>query len=506
MKKAKSINKIFMYSRNDLRQAYNIIVKSAQKAYEKEKYNECSSYIKAASRFQYNFNDIYSDRRLNMLIEKLADKLSIPIDLLPKDDVVCFIDSFSRDQHGLTQQYLDALFELKTKKIVFISENKQIGTQIKRDLVQNKAKIYILNNKDVILAAREISDIVQFECPSAIFFHLTPCSIAPLLATCKLQSVKRCQINLTDHAFWLGGNTFFNYSFEFRRQGCLISKIFRGFNEKQLVLLPYYPWVEGAQFRGFPIKTDGKIILFSGGALYKTEGKGDVYFAILKAILDRYPNVVFFYAGGGDKTHFYRFIKENSYEEKVFLIGYRDDINEVMKHSDIYLSTYPLFGALMSQFAALNGIPILAYDTYQLEDVVCTKKEGQIVFGTVKELLDEADKLINDSAYRQKKGDYLKTLIASKTDFRECFKNWITEKKVTCTEDVLPFESYDADTFCMQYVDRINMGSMRLNIELSLLRRCPRALSMKMWLNLLLNLPEVLRIEIEREKYNNALE
>lgn len=222
----------------------------------------------------------------------------------PDEDTVCFIDSFSRDQRGLTQQYLDALLSLKTKRIVFISETEHIGVQIKRTLDHNRANVFTVNHTEPIPTASEIISIVQAERPSYIIYHLTPDSIAPLVATCKLRFITRCQINLTDHAFWLGDNTIFDYSFEFRKRGVLVSNVFRGFNKEQLVLLPYYPWIDGAAFQGFPINSEGKIVLFSGGALYKTEDKDGTYFRILKEILERHHDVVFFYAGDGDKSHF----------------------------------------------------------------------------------------------------------------------------------------------------------------------------------------------------------
>jgi hypothetical protein len=50
------------------------------------------------------------------------------------------------------------------------------------------------------------------------------------------------------------------------------------------------------------------------------------------------------------------------HSERVHIIGFRKDINALFAHSDIFLSTYPLGGGLMTQYAAYNKLPILAYD------------------------------------------------------------------------------------------------------------------------------------------------
>lgn len=66
----------------------------------------------------------------------------------------------------------------------------------------------------------------------------------------------------------------------------------------------------------------------------------------------------------------------------------------------------------MSQFTAINGIPFLAYENIELEDIVCTRKRGSFVFRTIQELLDEADRLIRNRDYRLERGNYLKSLIS----------------------------------------------------------------------------------------------
>ena len=95
------------------------------------------------------------------------------------------------------------------------------------------------------------------------------------------------------------------------------------------MLQPYYPIKNRWPFAGFPENTAGKTVLFSGGGLYKIYGAGGKYFEIVKDILDLYPNVVLLYAGTGDTAPFERFIKENNFCNRIFLLGFRKDITAI---------------------------------------------------------------------------------------------------------------------------------------------------------------------------------
>ena len=499
MGQAKKIRKCFKYTHDELVRVYERIVSYSVRALEKKNYKKCILGIDAAAWFQYNLNDIYADDCLNKLMSDLADKLCKPVKIEADKNTVCFIDSFSRDNHGLTQQYLDAIIHLNRYRLIYISENKQIGSDIRDMLEQAGARIEITDGTDLIAAIKRIYGVVVEEKPCLSFFHLAPNSVVPIVALSNITGNVKIQINLTDHAFWLGGHDFFDYSFEFRSYGCKVSTEEREFRKDQLVMMPYYPWAKESSFEGFPTDVKDKVVMFSGGALYKTEGGDDMYFKMLKAILDKHHNVIFFYAGNGDRTHFESFIDENKYEDRVYLIGQRDDINEVFKHSDIYYSTYPLIGGLMSQYAAINSLPILAFEEEEIESLVCTKKHSHFVYKTVAELLKEADVLIENSAYRKERGAYFKSLCINQDDFRNSMGAWMDGKTNQC--DYNDIKSIDYKAFCEQYIYRINNGSQRLNLELALLRRCPAALNGKMLLNLMQNIPEIIRMQTRRKKF-----
>ena len=144
--------------------------------------------------------------------------------------------------------------------------------------------------------------------PQHVLFHLFPSDVLPLITFGIFKNITKYQINITDHAFWLGARSI-DYSFEFRNRGASISHNQRGIAEEHLLYLPYYPWQEPNKFDGFPNKVDGKIKVFAGGSLYKIEGGDSVFYKIVKKILDENEEVVFLYAGGGDYTNINTFIK-----------------------------------------------------------------------------------------------------------------------------------------------------------------------------------------------------
>lgn len=84
-----------------------------------------------------------------------------------------------------------------------------------------------------------------------------------------------------------------------------------------------------------------------------------------------------------DARIFREFIRNNGFQRRVFLLGSRRDIHAVFRACDIYMGTYPIGGGLMSQYAAVNGKPILAYASEEcpsafVETVVCHKTRLKI--------------------------------------------------------------------------------------------------------------------------------
>lgn len=482
------------YSLYELSTLYEKLVQKAYTYFENSSYDDCIKCVEHAAHFQYFLNNIYSDYRLDLLIRRVSQNFFHVKKEYKGKDTVFFYDSFCLDNRGLTQHYLDALISSGKYKVVYICEKPSVPLESDtvNMLKDNYVDYYFLPDISWKEKCEYLHCLISKYSPKAALFHLTPYTTIPFIAFLPFPQIVKYQINLTDHAFWLGGN-FFDYLYEFRSYGVTLSIEKRGYKEQQLILNSFYPWQSKESFKGFPASIEGKVVVFSGGAMYKIEGENGIYFTLVKSILDTYPNVIFFYAGEGNDVPIRNFIKENAYEERLLLLGNRKDIDAVFKNCDIYMSTYPFGGGLMSQYAAINSKPILVYKSTDIEKLACTKQYIPYALNTIQEFIDEAGLLINNETYRKERGDFFKSLIINQETFRarfhETFMNSYIENVDYC------FEKIDYSGLCHGYVDRINNNAFGLIERRFILNKI---FTLKVILNSLLYLPTFLYNTVER--------
>ena len=105
---------------------------------------------------------------------------------------------------------------------------------------------------------------------SIILLHIAPYEVYMTTAcSCLPNEMRKCYINYTDHSFILG-STFVDNSIEFRKWGALITETFRGINRDNQLLLPFYPIMdEKTKYYGLPDICRDKIVVLSGGGLWK---------------------------------------------------------------------------------------------------------------------------------------------------------------------------------------------------------------------------------------------
>lgn len=144
--------------------------------------------------------------------------------------------------------------------------------------------------------------------------------------------------------------------------GVTISNQKRGISKERQLYLPYYPIISKyIDFKGFPELPSDAIIVLCGGSEYKMLGENGMFFHMMEAVLAVSPKVHIMVAGINSESVFAQEVAKMADAARVHLIGNRKDIAEVFNHSDIYLSSYPFFGGLMSQFAAFYAKPLLIY-------------------------------------------------------------------------------------------------------------------------------------------------
>jgi hypothetical protein len=420
--------------------SYSYSKSRSLKAFKHNRYEQSLNFIKIAAQIANNFNWIYYDDDLEKQLKIISTILLKPTNNYKISEVnrIVFYDSFSWDNKGLTQQYIRAFMSFNWE-ILYITESShenKISKNIFNELKSyDKSEIFeVPQNIERTEQIRIIyKKIISFK-SGKLFMHLSPSAVSAITAFYALpKEITKYQINLTDSSFWLG-NRCLDYTLDFMPIGCIISKEKRDINDNQILLQPMYPIISKSDFEEFPEKyTKDKIIIFSGATFYKVFGDNGEFFSLVKQILDDNQNAVFLFAGTGDYFQMNNFIKKNGLEHKFILLGLRSDINEVFKHCDIYMGTYPKGGGLMSLYAAMNGKPILNYKTeeegFEVEEVVCQIKNCKITFTDKENFFIEAKRLINNVDYRQQRGSQIRSCLNTKEQFNTSLKQTIISNK-----------------------------------------------------------------------------
>ncbi len=441
---------------------YDRLKKIAFTAYKFKLYSLCMDAITIAANLMYNFNIFYSDDDFEQLIKNISFKLfknKCPITDGNSKRIV-FYDYFSLDNRGLTEQYLQGLMDLNFEILYVTLHNDSNRMQNILHKLSNysHAKICKVESLNNVQTCKQIVQEVTFYNPSKILFHSAPWDVTGFISLSYFEGkCERYLINLTDHAYWLG-KCCSDYFLEFRSYGINISTKYRNINKSKLLNLPYYPITNSnISFQGFPFKHEGKKIILSGGSLYKIYGSS-FFFEVIKFILNSFKDTVFFYLGNGDDRPIKKFISENNFEDRFCFSKERKDINEIFKRCYFYLGTYPISGALMSQFAAFNNkIPVAYTDPNlpinNIDEFFINCDEKKFTYTNKEEYFSEIKKLLTDEDYYIQRSIETKNLIISKEDFAVRLKDCLENKRSTTLK-----REYDIDinNLIQIYIDQEN--------------------------------------------------
>jgi len=416
-----------MLKKEHLQNDYECLVNSIKSCIKNKDFERALQLIDFASRiaYQYIFLSSFADVRLENYIKNISELNFEPVSIVGLKNKVLFYDYFGYDNRGLTQQYLRGLMQLG-KEIVYILEqpnNYYNSYDIYNELnAYPNATIYKLNKTTNLSKAKELIDIVINEKPSKAFLHLAPWDVVACTAFNAMQGITRYQINLTDHAFWLGINIT-DVSLEFRSFGYNLSWQKRGIEKSKLRILPYYPIFNTHPFGGLPDQTKDKKVVFSGGSVYKILGENLVFLNLVKEILAVDPDLIFVFAGSGNVNAVNKFIKVNNLENRFILIGDRKDISSVLQNIDYYITTFPFTGALMSQIAAASETPIFFFSkpNYQCNNLsdVFYKSKNLESFNSINDLVNRFKLIYKDESYLQSYGYALKKSMITPLEFTE---------------------------------------------------------------------------------------
>lgn len=426
----------------------------------KEDYSNALELISLAGDILYNYNQYYSDADLEENVKVISEKIlgKSELDNL-NEDIVIFYDGFGLDTRGLAQIYLLPLCNFK--KVIYVTNEKQSNSlpTIQEILKKGNHLIYFLPELSKIDKIVELKKIIDKVKPKSIFMYTYPNDVVITTILHHYKNViDRYQINLTDHAFWLG-NGCIDYCIEFRDYGAYISNKYRNIPKEKIILLPYYPIVNKEfDFEGYPfeINKQNSKIIFSGGALYKTFGGGDKYYTIVDYILKKYDEAIFWYAGTGDRSKFDKLIKK--YSGRIFITPERKDLYQVLKHSYFYLSTYPICGGLMFQYAAIAGkLPLtLKYDD-GTDGFLINQEDLDIEFNNLEELKLKIHKIINDEEYLKQEEIKIAKSVITVEQFEKNLLSLINNKK---TDFILLYKEINNQNLLREYANNMTYKNL----------------------------------------------
>ena len=444
-----------MIEKKEIENLILYIKKAIKKELSKKNFEMVLELISNAAIILYNTNIYYEDDDLEEYLRKTADYLAV--EKFNKTDItntVLFFDGFGLNDRGLAQIYLKSL--CSWKHVVYVTFNDCLNRipDIVNIVNSSKSHIVGIDRKpgDYLSQIEQLNHIILKEKPKYFFFYSEPDDvIATVIMNAYKGVIERYQINLTDHAFWLGSRCI-DYCIEFRDYGASVSKYYRGIDESKIVKLPFYPILhEDRQFQGYPFKVkDNQKVIFSGGALYKTLGGDNKYYEIVNHLLKCYDDVIFWYAGTGDDRELKKIL--NMYPERAYHTNERSDLYQVLKHSVFYLSTYPMSGGLMYQYAAKAGkVPLtLRYDE-MTDGILLNQDSSNIEFDSLDCLFEEAHKLLINEKYREKRASEMKNLVISESVFHNGLLH-ILENGISPYD--ISFRLNDTSAFRNEYLKR----------------------------------------------------
>ena len=405
-------------------------------------YEEAMRFMTHLSVLLYNCNQTYMDEVLEGYLSTLSELLPEPASLQYKHERrrIVFYDLFGRGMRGLTQIYLRALSRMDID-LYYITTESARGNIPKIEAVMNECggSMYFMPKAEPIglwKSAHLLCGVMEEIQPDAAFLYTMPWDVIGIPVFMRYAGcMKRYQINLTDHAFWLGAHAF-DYVLEFRDFGANVSRQYRHIAPHKILKQPYYPYIDRTlSFQGFPFeKKDGDFVIFSGGALYKTLNEEKTYYHIVDFCLRNFPQVKFWYAGIGSPSQFSELLAlQQKYEGRVFITGERDDLFQIMRNVDMYLNTCPQPGGLMTQYSALAGRPpfnflCLPYGS-GAPSVLLPEEDLGIEYTDMAAFLAELRRFIEDSAYRWKKESLLRTkkLVITEDEFAKNLEKILRE-------------------------------------------------------------------------------
>lgn len=461
-------------SNHDVEHIYELLKAKAKKYVDNDKLERSIHLIEIAAQWGYNYTYRYADDELEECLQKIAweirallQKVSVP-HMGKGEERIVFICNRMVDNCELTQQYSRALIASGIPTlIVVINRDSQIGNENILNELQKADNItveWIEDSQKYIEVAIKIASLICSYQPTKILAHIWPWDTRPIVAIIAAKNCPCYNINLNDHAFWIG-KSMLDYLIEFRSYGSTISIEKRGLKPEQLIYLPFYPIIStNIPFQGFPFDRSGKVVIFTGGAAYKMLSKDNLFFNNLDDILGDNPDAVALLACGTLESIKERITKMKN-KAQVFTTTFRKDIASLFLNSDIYYATYPVSGGLVSQYAATLSRPIIAYVKEpcaldEIDSVVNYHNNLPIAFNSSLKLREYARDLCKDKNYRMEEGKRLSDSMIKQSEFEAIFIDMMLGRHRIFNHKLLNIDYDSISKFYLDFHNTYSAGNL----------------------------------------------
>ncbi len=405
----------------------------ANRSYEIGKIERTLQAVSACSEILYKYNQVYKDDELENLLLKISEKL-VKLDN-PKSHsnnkkIVMFYDGFGVDRRGIAIVTCRAIAS-NGYKLIYVSPKKTYRKQKMLEKVLEKHDVewkYLDTNASYVLQIAELKKIFCEKIPDVSFFYSKPYDVSGIVVFNALKNhTFRYQLDLTDHAFWLGINVF-DICCGGREYSASIQHFYRGIPKEKMCLLDADLFIDELPLQELPFNPDEKFI-FSGGQLYKTLGDVDrLYYKIVDHILNKHTDVKFLYAGDGDKNEILKL--SSKFPGRVFLISERADFYRIMEKCTLYLNTYPMFGGLMMRYAAMAGkIPITLKHGKDADGILIDQSKRKIEYESYSDLVEDVDKLLSDNEYLKEREKLMDGSVITEKVYKRNIKLMVEEHR-----------------------------------------------------------------------------
>lgn len=441
-----------------LKKIQQIISFLGERAHEKFsmcQYNDALCYISSSAQIQYAVNQNYTDEALEELLSDIASKITfVPADYCGDLNTVLFYDGFGLDLRGLAITYTIAIAKSGFHLVYVIPENsKKNIPHIIAELASYNVDIIELEGKKHIEKIKNLNYIFNKYRPNTAFFYTVPDDVTAVTVFDSFKGkVTRYQIDLTDHAFWLGTKAV-DYIMESREMGASLAIYERGFTESQIRRLDALTYINNEICTDvLPFDIEKEKYFFSGGALYKTLGDKELFFyKTIDHILNKYKNMKFLYAGYGDSSEIQKL--EKKYPGRVYLISERPDFYRLIENCVFYLNSYPMFGGMMMRYAALaNKLPMTLKHERDSDGILFNQEELGIEFADYHSFINEIELILNNDVYRREKEKGLLGSVLTEDVFNSNVKSLITDGKTEFFFNKIPI--MDTTKFRNEYIER----------------------------------------------------